>query len=237
MHNFSFFARILTLFPEAFPGALGISVPNRSKGRLWDIEAINIRDYAEDKHSTVDDKPAGGGHGMIMKPDVVSKAIENNQKGINKKYLLSPRGKVFNQSLANEMVKNKNIMLICGRYEGIDQRVIDYHELEEVSIGDFILSGGEIASQVIIDSCLRLIPGVLSGDNPHLEESFSKGEYKYLLEYPQYTKPNFWNSLEIPEILLSGNHQKISQWRLDQAKKITNKRRPDLWFEYINKKK
>ncbi|MEQ9115549.1 MAG: tRNA (guanosine(37)-N1)-methyltransferase TrmD [Rickettsiales bacterium] len=236
MRELSFFARVLTLFPEAFPGALGVSIPNRSKNKLWDFEVINIRDYAKDKHQTTDDKPAGGGHGMIIKPDVLSEAVISNEDGIRRKYLLSPRGRVFNQEIAHEIVSYKNVMFVCGRYEGVDQRIIDHHELEEISIGDYILSGGEVAAQAIIDSCIRLVPGVLSGKNPHLEESFNKGQYQDLLEYPQYTKPNIWNDYRIPDILLSGDHNKIAKWRLEESEKITRKCRPDLWNKYIDKK-
>lgn len=228
--------KVLTLFPEAFPGLLDLSVIGRAKEKLWKLEIINIRDYSFDNRQTVDEKTAGGGHGMIIKPDVLSSAITNNQYNVTKKYLLSPRGKLFTQKKANEILLEKNVMLICGRYEGVDQRVIDYHDLEEISIGDYVLSGGEIAAQVIIDACVRLIPGVLLGESPHEEESLSEGKYEYLLEYPHYTKPNIWKGIAIPEVLLSGNHKKIAEWRLEQAKSMTRERRSDLWNKYLRKK-
>lgn len=228
-----FFVKILTLFPSAFPGTLDLSVIGKSRSKLWDLETINIRDYTADKYKTVDDTPAGGGHGMVLKPDILSKAITANSNNIAKIYLLSPRGKVLTQKKAHKIVEEKNIMLICGRYEGIDQRVIDYHKIEEISVGDYVLSGGEIAAQLLIDCCVRLIPGVLQGQNPHQEESFAHGEYEDLLEYPHYTKPNIWQNQKIPEVLLSGNHKKISEWRLEEAKKLTKERRPDLWTKHL----
>lgn len=229
-----FHAKVLTLFPEAFPGVLDISVIGKSLGNLWNLDVINIRDYALDRRQTVDDKPAGGGHGMVMKPDILSKAIEaNSSEGI---YLMSPRGSVFSQKKAHEILQKKQATFICGRYEGVDQRLIDYYNLEEISIGDYIVSGGEVAAQTIIDACVRLIPGVLSGEEAHEEESVSPGEYEFLLEYPHYTKPNLWNNRAIPEILFSGDHKKIKLWRLEEAKKLTKERRPDLWERYISKK-
>ncbi len=229
-----FSVKILTLFPEMFPGCLDYSVTGRSRGELWDLEAINIRDYATDKHHTVDDRPAGGGNGMVIKPDVLARAIEDN--GLHmKKYMLSPRGCVFNQKKASEILAHGSSMFICGRYEGVDQRVLDYYDIEEISIGDYVLSGGEIAVQVIIDCCLRLIPGVLGGKEVHDEESFLGEKFENLLEYPHYTKPNKWKGMEIPEILLSGDHKKVDLWRLEQAKNLTKTRRKDLWERYLNK--
>jgi len=222
----SFSVKVLTIFPSMFPGPLNESVVGAALDKnLWDLEAINIRDFAIDKHKTVDDYPAGGGDGMLMKPDVLGKAIEH--AGISKVIYLSPRGKLLTQKLAKEILDYKEVALICGRYEGIDQRVIDYYNVEEVSIGDYVISGGELAAYVLIDACVRLIPGVLK--NTEMDESFALGtKYQKLLEYPQYTKPNIWKGLTVPEVLLSGNHHKIEEWRLNQATDTTKKNRPDL---------
>jgi tRNA (guanine37-N1)-methyltransferase len=221
-----FKAKILTLFPEAFPGLLELSITGKAlANKTVQIEVINIRDYAKDQRKTVDDAPFGGGHGMLIKADVLGDAIESNMDNVEKIFYLSPRGRVFNQVKAKQISQFNTIMLICGRYEGIDQRVIDYFNIEEISIGDYILTGGELAAQVILDSVFRLLPGVLGGQDPHSQESFAtEGKFKGLVEYHQYTKPRIWKNIEVPEILLSGNHEKIYQHRLEQAIAVTNKR-------------
>ena len=215
---------ILTLFPELFPGPLAASIAGIAlKKKLWSFQAVNIRDYAFDARGTVDDTPYGGGAGMVMKADVIAEAITKNLQP--KIIYLSPRGKVFNQKMARDLAKEKEIMILCGRYEGVDQRVLDEFKIEEISIGDYVLSGGEIAAHVFIDAILRNIPGVLGADESLSEESFS---YENLLEYPHYTKPAKWRGREVPEVLLSGNHKKISEWRKKMATELTKKIRPDL---------
>jgi len=227
-----FSANIFTLYPDAFPGALGQGIYERaSKNNIWKLNVKNIRDYASDKHSTVDDKPFGGGSGMVMKADVIDKCLDKNLNNF-KTYYLSPRGKVFDQDLANQISNFDGINLLCGHFEGIDQRVLDHRKIEEISIGDFILSGGESAAIIILDAVLRLIPGVLGNENSVKDESFSDN----LLEYPQYTQPQVWNNLEVPSVLLSGNHAKIKDWRLNQSQSITRNLRPDLWSRYIKSK-
>jgi tRNA (guanine37-N1)-methyltransferase len=230
--------KILTLFPELFPGPLGCSVIGKAlENKLWSLEVINIRDFAEDKHKAVDFPPIGGGGGMVMKPDVLGKAIDYALKDIAPKnynlFYLSPRGKILNQKKVHKLLSSKNIILICGRFEGIDQRVIDHYKIEEISIGDYVLSGGEIAAYAVVDSCVRLIPGVTGNKVSIIEESFAvDSEYENLIEYPQYTKPNKWKQYEVPSIMLSGNHAKIKEWQLQQAQKLTKKLRPDLWKTY-----
>ena len=227
-----FFANIFTLYPDIFPGVLGQGIYERaSKNNIWKLNVKNIRDYASDKHSTVDDKPFGGGSGMVMKADVIDKCLDKNLNNF-KTYYLSPRGKVFDQDLANQISNFDGINLLCGHFEGIDQRVLDHRKIEEISIGDFILSGGESAAIIILDAVLRLIPGVLGNENSVKDESFSDN----LLEYPQYTQPQVWNNLEVPSVLLSGNHAKIKDWRLNQSQSITRNLRPDLWSRYIKSK-
>ena len=227
-----FSANIFTLYPDVFPGVLGQGIYERaSKNNIWKLNVKNIRDYASDKHSTVDDKPFGGGSGMVMKADVIDKCLDKNFNNF-KTYYLSPRGKVFDQDLANQISNFDGINLLCGHFEGIDQRVLDHRKIEEISIGDFILSGGESAAIIILDAVLRLIPGVLGNENSVKDESFSDN----LLEYPQYTQPQVWNNLEVPSVLLSGNHAKIKDWRLNQSQSITRNLRPDLWSRYIKSK-
>lgn len=227
-----FSANIFTLFPDVFPGILGQGIYKRaSKNNIWKLNVKNIRDYASDKHSTVDDKPFGGGSGMVMKADVIDKCLDKNFNNF-KTYYLSPRGKVFDQDLANQISNFDGINLLCGHFEGIDQRVLDHRKIEEISIGDFILSGGESAAIIILDAVLRLIPGVLGNENSVKDESFSDN----LLEYPQYTQPQVWNNLKVPSVLLSGNHAKIKDWRLNQSQSITRNLRPDLWSRYIKSK-
>ena len=195
---------------------------------MWNLDVINIRDYAKDKHKTVDDTPYGGGEGMVLKPDVVAKALDQNLKKNEKIIYLTPKGKTFDQNKAKKFLKEKKINILCGHFEGIDQRVIESRGIEEISIGDYILSGGETAAYVILDSILRLVPGVLGNENSYKDESFENG----LLEYPQYTKPQIWEKTPVPEVLLSGDHSKIKDWRLSQSEAITRHRRPDLWQKY-----
>ena len=229
-----FLARIFTLYPDYFPGPLGKGLYGKAmEKKIWDIETVNIRDYTTDKHKTVDDTPYGGGLGMLIKPDVLAKALDEKLKANEKIYYLSPKGKLFDQKLAKELSKEKTINLICGHFEGVDQRVIDSRNIIELSIGDFILSGGESAALVVMDSILRLIPGVIGNDNSIEEETFEKG----LLEYPQYTKPQIWEKKNVPDVLLSGDHVKIKDWRLSQSEAITRGRRPDLWQKYKKYKK
>ena len=224
-----FLARIFTLYPDYFPGPLGKGLYGKAREKkIWDIETVNIRDYTTDKHKTVDDTPYGGGSGMLIKPDILAKALDEKLKANEKIYYLSPKGKLFDQKLAKELSKEKKINLICGHFEGVDQRVIDSRNIIELSIGDFILSGGESAAFVVMDAILRLIPGVIGNDNSIDEETFENG----LLEYPQYTKPQIWEKKSVPDVLLSGDHAKIKDWRLSQSEAITRDRRPDLWQKY-----
>ena len=223
--------KVLTLFPELFPGPLGISVTGKAlKSKLWNLEAINIRNFALDTHKSVDSPPAGGGTGMVMKPDVMSRAIDHAVGSQHRNiFYLSPRGKVLTQAKLHELAKLEGFVLICGRFEGVDQRVIDHYNIEEISIGNYVLTGGEMAAYVLIDGCIRLLPGVLGNDGSNLEESFAvNSEYQNLVEYPQYTKPNVWHGYKIPDVLTSGDHQKVKKWRLEQAQILTKKLRPDL---------
>ena len=226
--------RIFTLYPEIFPGLLTKGLYGKAlKKKIWNYEVVNIRDYAEDKHKTVDDTPFGGGSGMLLKANVLSKSIDNNVKKGEKIFYLSPRGKKFDQQLAKAVSKEKIINLICGHFEGVDERILDTRNIESISIGDYILSGGETASFVIIDSILRLLPNVLGNDMSKTDESFENG----LLEYPQYTKPQIWEKKSVPDVLLSGDHAKIKGWRLLQSEAITRRQRPDMWKKYIEKNK
>ena len=221
--------QVFTLYPEIFPGPLNQGLYGKALAKkLWDLKVVNIRDFAEDKHKTVDDTPFGGGSGMLLKPDVLAKAIDQNMKVGERIFYLSPKGKKFNQKLSQKLSKEKSINLICGHFEGVDERILTTRNIEEISIGDFILSGGETAAFVIIDSVLRLLPGVLGNDQSKNDESFENG----LLEYPQYTKPQIWEEKNVPEVLLSGDHNKIKDWRLSQSEAITRDRRPDLWEKY-----
>lgn len=226
-----FAANIFTLYPEIFPGALGYGIYRRaSEKKIWNLNVANIRDYALDKHLTVDDKPFGGGSGMIMKADVIDNCLDKNANKF-KTYYLSPRGKIFNQDLAIQLSKSDGINLLCGHFEGIDQRVLDYRNIEEISVGDFILSGGESAAILVLDAIVRLLPGVLGNENSIKEESFNDN----LLEYPHYTQPRVWKNLEVPSVLLSGNHGQIKDWRLNQSRSITQRLRPDLWSKHCKK--
>ena len=225
-------AQIFTLYPEIFPGPLNKGLYGKALSKkIWDLKVVNIRDSAEDKHKTVDDTPFGGGSGMLLKPDVLAKSIDQNVNIGEKIFYLSPKGKKFDQKIAKDLTKEKYINLICGHFEGVDERILTTRNIEEISIGDFILSGGETVALVIIDSILRLLPGVIGNDMSKKDESFENG----LLEYPQYTKPLIWEKKSVPEVLLSGDHAKIKDWRLSQSEAITRDRRPDLWQKY-NKK-
>ena len=226
-----FQVKIFTLYPDFFPGILSKGIYGRAiEKSLWNLDVINIRDYAKDKHKTVDDTPYGGGEGMVLKPDVVAKALDQNLKKNEKIIYLTPKGKTFDQNKAKKFLNEKKINILCGHFEGIDQRVIESRGIEEISIGDYILSGGETAAYVILDSILRLVPGVLGNENSYKDESFENG----LLEYPQYTKPQIWEKTPVPEVLLSGDHSKIKDWRLSQSEAITRHRRPDLWLSLIH---
>ena len=225
--------RVFTLYPEMFPGPLASGLYKKAlEKKIWSLEVVNIRDYATDKHKTVDATPFGGGSGMVMKADVLANSLDKNI--INNKepvIYLSPKGKKFDQIYAKKIL-DKNINIICGHFEGVDQRILETRNIEEVSIGDLILSGGEIGAFVIIDTVVRLLPGVLGNSNSLSEETFEKN----LLEYPQYTKPQKWEGKEIPSVLLTGDHEKIKDWRLARSEDITRRRRSDLWEKY-NKNK
>ena len=224
-----FLSRIFTLYPEYFPGYLNKGLFGKAMDeKIWDLETVNIRDYSFDKHKTVDDTPYGGGNGMLIKADVLAKSLDDKIEKKEKIIYLSPKGKLFDHQYAKELSKEKTINFICGHFEGIDERIIQSRDIEEVSIGDFILSGGEVATFVILDAILRFIPGVLGNENSSEEESFENG----LLEYPQYTKPQIWEDKGVPDVLLSGDHAKIKDWRLSQSEAITRVRRPDLWQKY-----
>ena len=227
--------RIFTLFPEKFPGPLNFVIYKKAFDKnLWKLEIVNIRDYASDKNKTVDDTPYGGGSGMVIRPDVISKALDKNinYKNNERIIFLSPRGKKFDQSLAKKLSKESTINLLCGHFEGIDQRVLETRGIEEISVGDFVLSNGETASFVVADTIIRLLPGVIGNVQSSLEESFENG----LLEYPQYTKPQNWENKSPPDVLLSGDHAKIKDWRLSKSEDITRRQRPDLWKKYKEKK-
>tara|TARA_Y100000590_G_scaffold145564_1_gene167425 strand:- start:97 stop:789 length:693 start_codon:yes stop_codon:yes gene_type:complete len=227
-----FKVKIFTLYPEFFPGPFDKGIyGNALKKKIWDIKIVNIRDYAEDKHKKVDDTPYGGGSGMVMRADVIANSLDKNLDIQEKVYYLSPRGKLLKQEAVKKISKESSLNILCGHFEGIDQRVLDSRKIEEISIGDYIISGGETASYVVLDSVLRLIPGVLGNENSLVNESFENG----LLEYPQYTKPQIWKKNKVPEVLLSGDHAKIKHWRLSQSEAITRDRRPDLWQKHIKK--
>ncbi|QEU07798.1 tRNA (guanosine(37)-N1)-methyltransferase TrmD [Paracoccus yeei] len=221
-------AQVVTLFPEAFPGVLGLSLTGRALAEgLWNLRTTDLRPFGIGRHRNVDDTPAGGGAGMVIRPDVMDAALREAGPGLPVIYL-SPRGKPFTQARARALANGPGMTLICGRFEGVDQRVLDAHAVEEISIGDYVLTGGELAAQVLIDATVRLIPRVLGNQESLAEESFSDG----LLEHPQYTKPALWEGRAIPEVLLSGNHAAIATWRRDMAERLTKERRPDLWRAY-----
>ncbi len=224
-----FQAQVFTLYPEVFPGPLAKGLYGKAlSNKLWNLSVINIRDAANDKHKTVDDTPYGGGTGMLLKADVLANSLDQRINKGERVFYLSPKGKKFDQKLAQDLSKEKSISLICGHFEGVDERVLTTRNIEEISIGDYVLSGGETAALVVLDSILRLLPGVLGNDKSSLDESFENG----LLEYPQYTKPQIWEEKSVPDVLLSGDHSKIKDWRLSQSEAITRDRRPDLWQKY-----
>ena len=235
----AFTVKIITLFPEAFPGTLGLSLTGKALDLgLWRLIPIALRPFGEGKHRNVDDTPAGGGAGMVLRADVLDRALDEAAVGANPDRLkwpviyLSPRGRPFDQAMAHRFAACDGVTMICGRFEGIDQRVIDHHQIEEVSLGDFVLTGGEIAAQAMLDATVRLLPKVLGNQASTEEESFSDG----LLEHPQYTKPAEWQGLPIPDVLQSGHHGEIAKWRKAQAEELTKVRRPDLWQAYVRKK-
>lgn len=229
-------ARVLTLFPEMFPGPLGLSLAGKALASgLWALDVLDIRDFARDKHRSVDDTPFGGGAGMVLRPDVVDAALAaavaragTLAKAGAPVIYLSPRGRLLTQAMVRELAAGPGAVLLCGRYEGVDQRVLEAREVAEVSIGDYVLSGGEPAAQVLIDAVVRLLPGVIGNEASPGEESFERG----LLEHPHYTRPAEWQGRAVPEPLLSGHHEKIRRWRREQAERITRQRRPDLWARY-----
>ena len=222
-------AGVVTLFPGSFPGTLGMSICGKALDRgIWALKTLDIRDFAVDRHKTVDSSPYGGGPGMVLRPDVLDRTLEAISDVPGRRICLSPRGRRFDQAFAKELAHEPGIVLVCGRYEGIDQRVIEAREMEEVSLGDFVLSGGEIAAQALLDATVRLLPGVIGSEQGLDEESFEDG----LLEYPQYTHPKIWKGRSVPEVLLSGNHKKIAEWKKQQSELVTRNYRPDLWEAY-----
>ena len=222
-------ASILTIFPEMFPGPLGVSLAGKAlASQLWALDVTDIRDHATDRHRTVDDTPAGGGPGMVMKPDVLARALDAVQDDKRPRLLMSPRGAPLTQARVSELASGGGVTIVCGRFEGVDERLIAARQLEEISLGDFVLSGGEIAACALIEACVRLIPGVIGKEASAADDSFSHG----LLEYPQYTKPALFEGAPIPEVLTSGDHAKVAQWRRAQAEKLTRERRGDLWALY-----
>ena len=226
-------ARVFTLYPELFPGPLGVGLYKKAMDKkIWSLEVVNIRDYATDKHKTVDDTPFGGGTGMLMRADVIANSLDKNISNKDEPIIyLSPKGKKFDQIFAKKIL-DKNINIVCGHFEGVDQRLLETRNIEEVSVGDFVLSGGETGAFVAIDTIVRLIPGVLGNANSLAEETFER----YLLEYPQYTKPQKWEKKDVPDVLLTGDHAKIKDWRLSQSEDITRRRRADLWEKYKKNK-
>jgi tRNA (guanine37-N1)-methyltransferase len=226
-------ARVFTLYPELFPGPLGVGLYKKATDKkIWSLEVVNIRDYATDKHKTVDDTPFGGGTGMLMRADVIANSLDKNISNKEEPIIyLSPKGKKFDQIFAKKIL-SKNINIICGHFEGVDQRLLETRNIEEVSVGDFVLSGGEIGAFIVIDTIVRLIPGVLGNANSLTEETFER----YLLEYPQYTKPQKWEKKDVPDVLLTGDHAKIKDWRLSKSEDITRRRRVDLWEKYKKNK-
>jgi len=222
-------ATVLTLFPGMFPGPLGVSLAGKAlEERIWALEALDIRGFASDKHASVDDTPFGGGAGMVMRPDVLDRALASVEDRPGPRIYLSPRGRLLEQARVKELAQGPGVVLLCGRYEGVDERVIQARGLEEVSLGDFVLSGGEPAAIALIDAAVRLLPGVMGAAEGLVEESFEAG----LLEYPHYTRPREWQGRTVPEVLISGHHERIRAWRRAEAERVTAERRPDLWSRY-----
>ncbi|MBL0319846.1 MAG: tRNA (guanosine(37)-N1)-methyltransferase TrmD [Alphaproteobacteria bacterium] len=239
VNNQPWLITLLTLFPEMFPGSLGHSLAGKALADgIWNYQTIDIRKHAINKHGTVDDKPYGGGTGMLMRPDAVGPAIDEALEHPMKPHLiyLTPRGKVFDQNLAYQLINRPHVAILCGRFEGIDARLLAEYPCEEISLGDFVLSGGEPAALCMLDACIRLLPGVIQSSEALGEESFvSSGQLSGLLEYPHYTRPPVWKDHPVPDVLVSGNHAAIAKWRLEQAQQITALRRPDLWQHYQEK--
>ncbi|NPD15447.1 tRNA (guanosine(37)-N1)-methyltransferase TrmD [Xinfangfangia sp. D13-10-4-6] len=234
----SFEARIVTLFPDAFPGTLGLSLTGKALDQgLWRLNTYDLRNYGEGRHRNVDDTPAGGGAGMVLRADVTDRALSAAMEGVSAGraewpvVYLSPRGRPFDQATARRLAAGAGVTMLCGRFEGVDQRLLDHWQIEEISLGDFVMTGGEIAAQAVLDAVLRLRPGVLGNAESAVEESFSDG----LLEHPQYTRPAIWEGREIPAVLSSGNHREIARWRRAESEKITEARRPDLWQTFLQR--
>jgi tRNA (guanine37-N1)-methyltransferase len=227
-------ASVLTIFPEMFPGPLGVSLAGKAlAANLWSLDTHDIRNAATDKHRTVDDTPAGGGPGMVMKADVLARALDGVPHDTRPRLLMSPRGRPLTQGYAADLARGMGVVILCARFEGVDERLIEARKLEEVSLGDFVLSGGEPAAIALLDACVRLLPGVMGKEASAAEESFADG----LLEYPQYTRPPVFEGEPIPEVLTGGDHAKVAAWRREQAEKLTQERRPDLWAAYLARKR
>jgi len=226
-------ASVLTIFPDMFPGPLGASLAGKARDKgIWSLDPVDLRDYATDKHRTVDDTPAGGGPGMVMKPDVIARAIDAVAADARPRLLMSPRGTPLTQARVAALAHGPGVLLLCGRFEGVDERVIAGRGLEEVSIGDYVLAGGELAAMVLVDACVRLLPGVMGREGSMAEESFADG----LLEYPQYTRPQVWEDRAIPDVLVGGDHGKVAAWRREAAERLTQARRADLWAAHLGRK-
>ena len=226
-------ASVLTIFPDMFPGPLGASLAGKAREKgIWSLDPVDLRDYATDKHRTVDDTPAGGGPGMVMKPDVIARAIDAVAADSRPRLLMSPRGAPLTQGRVAALAQGPGVVLLCGRFEGVDERVIAGRSLEEVSIGDYVLAGGELAAMVLIDACVRLLAGVMGREGSLAEESFADG----LLEYPQYTRPQVWEDRAIPDVLVGGDHGKVAAWRREAAERLTQARRADLWAAHLLRK-
>jgi tRNA (guanine37-N1)-methyltransferase len=227
-------ASVITIFPEMFPGPLRLSLAGKAleKG-IWALDAVDLRDFATDRHRSVDDTPAGGGPGMVMKPDVIARAVDAVATDARPRLLMSPRGLPLTQRKVAALAQGQGVVLLCGRFEGVDERVVAGRNLEEVSVGDYVLSGGEVAALVLLDACVRLLPGVMGKEGSLAEESFADG----LLEYPQYTRPQVWEGQPIPEVLVSGDHAKVAAWRRAEAERLTQGRRGDLWAAHLARKR